>query len=94
MNESEAKLILVQELSSYRNRSYDELLSLIDSSETVERKSESGTIYQIEMQVVFDDIKAQRNLRVLASIDDGSWHSFKPLCDGFIMAPDGLLVGE
>ena len=94
MDKAEAKLILEQELSRYRERSYEELLSLIGQSETFERTSPSGTNYQIEMQVFFDDIKAKRDLRVLGNIDDGGWRAIAPLCADFIVAPDRSFVGE
>jgi hypothetical protein len=93
MNEIEAKSILAQELSRYRSRSYSELLSLVDRSETFERASPSGATYQIEIQIFFDD-DSERNLRVMGAIDDGGWRALKPLCDDFIMAPDGSYVGE
>ena len=93
MNESEAKAILEYELTQYRRRSYLALLSLVDRSETVERPAPSGVTYQIEMQVCFDDA-ARRNLRVTGAIDDGGWRALKPMCDDFIMAPDGAFVGE
>jgi hypothetical protein len=93
MNEAEARLILTQELSRYREKSYQELLALIDSCETVERISPPGTTYQIQMQVVFDD-EPRKTLRVIGAIDDGGWRALLPLGDSFIMAPDGLFVGE
>jgi hypothetical protein len=94
MNNAEAKLILEQEMSRYRNHSYEELLSLIDRSETFWRSAPSGNKYQIQMQVFFDDIKAKRNLRVRGAIDDGGWRAFASLCDDLIVAPDGSFVGE
>ncbi|MDT5123071.1 MAG: hypothetical protein QOC96_2553 [Acidobacteriota bacterium] len=94
MDEAEAQLVLAQELSHYRNYSYTKLLSLIDDSKTFERTSPSGIKYQIEIQVFFDDIKAKRDLRVLGAIDGGGISAFSPLCDDFIMAPDGSFVGE
>jgi hypothetical protein len=94
MDKAEAQLVLAQELSCYRNYSYTELLSLIDDSKTVERTSPSGTKYQIEIQIFFDDIKAKGDLQVLGAIDGGGISSFKPLCDDFIMSPDGSFVGE
>lgn len=93
MNEIEAKSILVRELSRYRERAYSELLSLLDRSETFELASPSGVTYQIEMQVFFDD-ESQRALRVIGAIDDGGWRALKPMCDDFIMAPDGAFLGE
>jgi hypothetical protein len=94
MDKAEAKLIIGEELSRYRDRSYEELLSLMDQSETFWRSSPSGTNYQIQIRAFFDDYKAQRDLRIVGSIDDGGWRAFIPLCDDFIMAPDGSFVGE
>jgi hypothetical protein len=93
MNKTEAKSLLSQELSRYRELPYAELFSLIDHSETFERAAPSGLTYQIEMQVFVDDISRQ-TLRVVGSIDDGGWRAFAPLCDDFILAPDGSFVGE
>ena len=93
MNGTEAKSILEQELSRYRGRSYSELLSMVDHSETFERASPSGVTYQIEVQIFFDD-EQKRALRILGAIDHGGWRAFKPWTDDFIMAPDGSLVGE
>ena len=77
MNKSEAKSLLSQELSRYRELPYVELFSLIDHSETLERTAPSGVIYQIEMQVFVDD-KSRQTLRVMGSIDDGGWRAFSP----------------
>jgi hypothetical protein len=54
---------------------------------------ESGTRYQAEIEVVWDD-KRDGNLRVFAAIDDGGWRAFAPLTNSFIVAPDGSFVGE
>ena len=93
MNKDEARSLLSQELSRYRELPYAELFALIDHSETFERAAPSGVTYQIEMQVFVDDISRQ-TLRVLGSIDDGGWRAFAPLSDSFILAPDGSFIGE
>ena len=93
MNKAEAKSLLSQELSRYREIPYAELFSLIDHSETFERAAPSGVTYQIELQVFVDD-ESRQTLRVLGSIDDGGWRALSPLCDDFILAPDGSFVGE
>jgi hypothetical protein len=90
MNQDEAKAILEKELLDYRKRSYDELRSLIDHTEHFERSSPSGITYQVEVQVFLDD-KAKQTVRVMAAIDDGGCRAFIPLCDDFIIAPDGSL---
>jgi hypothetical protein len=94
MNSVEAKSLWEFELSRYRERSYAELLSLLDQPETIERVSPAGTIYQIEMQVFFDDDSKRSTLRVSGAIDDWGWRALSPLCDDFLVAPDGSFVGE
>ena len=93
MNKDEAKSLLSQELSRYRELPYAELFSLIDHSETFERAAPSGVSYQIEMEVFVDDVSRQ-TLRVTGCIDDGGWRAFAPLNDSFILSPDGSFVGE
>ena len=94
MNNVEAKSLLEGELSRYRKRSYAELLSLLDQPETFERVSPSGTVYQIEMEIFFDDDSKRSTLRVSGAIDDAGWRTLSPLCDDFLIAPDGSFVGE
>lgn len=94
MDTIEAKAMLENELSRYRKRSYQELLSSLDQPETFERVGPSGTIYQIEMEIFFDDRSKRSVLRVSGSIDDGGWQAFSPLCDDFLIAPDGSFLGE
>ena len=93
MNKTEAKAILEEELLKYRRYSYAELRSMVGETPCVERTSASGQTYQIEVQV-FIDQEAKQTLLVLAAIDDGGWSAFSPLCDDFIIAPDGSFVGE
>jgi hypothetical protein len=54
---------------------------------------DSGTWYQGEVQVMWDD-KPDGAIRVMASIDDGGCRAFVPLTDDFILAPDGTFVDE
>jgi hypothetical protein len=94
MNEAEAQSVLAEEMARYRSRSYSDLLSILDTPTTVERPALSGTRYQIEMQVFFDD-EGRRNLRVMGAIDDFSLKmAVSPLTDDFILAPDGSFIGE
>ena len=93
MNNDEAKEILKQHLARYRERTYAKLRNLIDESETIECSSPSGVTYQIQTQVFWDS-EPEGNLRVAGAIDDGGWRALAPLCDDFIMAPDGSFIGE
>lgn len=93
MDRDEARAILEDVVSELRARSYDELRGLIGDPRTQELAGPGGATYQVEVQVFWDD-KAERDLRVLGSIDDGGLSAFKPLTDDFIIAPDGSFVGE
>ena len=93
MNQDEAKLILEEELKNYRRLTYGDLYSQLDKSACLEKITASGITYQIEIQVFVDD-EAKHTLRVMAAIDDGGCRAFIPLCDDFIIAPDGSFVGE
>ncbi len=93
MNKTEARAILAQHLREYREKAYADLLYLLHEQDNLEVAGPSGTWYQLEFLAVWDD-RQEANLRVIGSIDDGGVRAFFPLTDGFIMAPDGSLVGE
>lgn len=93
MDKYEAKLVLSHQLARYRARSYQELLSLLDQVEAYDCSSPSGTMYQIEIEVFYDD-SPTKDLRVMGAIDDGGGDAFAPLSDDFIMRPDGTFVDE
>jgi hypothetical protein len=93
MNAQEARGILHEVLNRYRLRTYAELVALVGNQEIFETSGDSGANYQIEIQALWDD-KARHTILVLGAIDDGGVQAFKPLTDGFIIAPDGKFVGE
>lgn len=93
MDKGEARTILASVISKLRIEGYDELRNRHGGPEMREVTGPSGAVYQVEVQVFWDD-RAERNLRVLGSIDDGGLSAFKPLSDDFIIAPDGSFVGE
>jgi hypothetical protein len=93
MDASEARLLLRQHMAHCRERTHAELAAAMGRIDIAEVRGGSGAIYQIEIQVLWDD-KEQRNLRVLGAIDDGGVSAFRPLNEDFIMAPDGSVLGE
>ena len=93
MNNEEALSILAQEMERCRATPYADLMQLLDETKYIESTAPSGTPYQVELSVVWDD-KSKGDLRVIGSIDDGGWRAFKPLTDSFILRPDGTFVGE
>jgi len=95
MNTQEAKTIPNDKLKELRAKPYQELCRLLETQELREIKGQSGTVYQLEVQAMWDaGTEAKRDLRVMASIDDGGWRAFMPLTADFIMASDGSFIGE
>jgi hypothetical protein len=80
-------------LATFRARSYGDLVTLMDTPHVAEERDASGTTYQLQASVFWDD-EPGGNIRVLASLSGGGWRDFLPLCEDFIMAPDGTFVGE
>ncbi|HEU4479836.1 MAG TPA: hypothetical protein VFR80_15060 [Pyrinomonadaceae bacterium] len=93
MNNDEAISLLAREMEHYRAKPYAELIQLLDETRYIETTGPSGTPYQVELSVVWDD-KSKGDLRVIGSIDDGGWRAFVPITDSFILRPDGTFVGE
>ena len=94
MDKSEARKILQWRISRYRAKPYAELVKLIDSVQVHVTTSVSGTKYTLEFDVLRDR-GPDGNIRVIGEIDDGTFpSSFWPLCNGFILSPDGKFVGE
>jgi len=96
MNMEEAQSILVQELNVFRTKTYHELSTLVDSPIVVGRMAPTGTDYQLEVDVLWDDPRRPHgDIRVIASIDDGGILSaFSPLTISFIKTPAGTFLGE
>jgi hypothetical protein len=92
MDTAEARQLLAAKLAELRQLSYGELLRYREPV-CAEVIGPSGRVYQMEVEAFCDDRKP-RDLRVLASMDDGGWRAFSPLCDDFIIATDGSFVGE
>ena len=93
MDKVEAYMIIQEELDAYKKKPYSYLVSLIDDPTTKEVRSESSTLYQVEIQVIWDG-KDKENIRVIGSIDNMSWYSFSPMTEDFIMSPNGSMVGN
>ncbi len=91
MDKSEDKRVLVKHLGKYKAKTYAELKELIDELEVCEIAGRSGVLYQLEVQVFWDD-KRNGQIRVIAAIDDGGWRAFCPLSGG-LLVPPGHLAG-
>ena len=97
MDEAEARSILSRVAEELRTLSYTDLVrKYMAEDQNTEVAGASGVTYQVEVQAFWDDPRQPgSNLRVMASIDDGSfWRSVSPRTVSFIVAPDGTFVGE
>ena len=94
MNKEEALAVLREQLAQYRSQPYEQLLRLVDNQDGLVCDGPSGTKYYLEIMAFWDD-SPKPDLRVRWAInDDGLWSFISPLCDDFIMRPDGSFVGE
>jgi hypothetical protein len=93
LDKAEAEIVLREHLERFRKLSYSELLRMIDGEEIIESVAPSGLLYQIEIQIFWDE-KAKGTIRVAGAIDDGGVSAFRPLCEDFIIRPDGSFAGE
>ena len=95
MDEVEARGILDRRVDDLRRETYVRLKAdWLGRPDCEQITGASGVEYQVEIEALWDDRKAE-HLRLVVSIDDGrGWRAFMPLADSFIVAPDGSFVGE
>ena len=92
MDNHEATTLLRKELGALRRRSYEELAKLAGGSlPTIAVTGLSGTVYQIEIDVLWDDSPGGA-IRVVGSIDDGGLRAFVPLTEDFSVSPDNSIA--
>jgi hypothetical protein len=93
MDKTEAQSVLDQEFASFSRRSYADLVTTIDHPQVTRAKGPSGTTYNVEFNVFYDDSHRKQDLRIMGSIDDGGTRTFMlPLTKTEIMKPSGELV--
>ncbi len=91
MNKSEALRVLQAQLQPWRDRSWLDLRQEVGRSHHAEVAAESGTVYQVEVQLFWDD-QPEGAIRVLGSIDDGGLRALMPLNQDFLVSPDGAAL--
>jgi hypothetical protein len=92
VSDEEAKGVLRAEFVKLRASGYSDLVKrLADNQEMTEIVGLSGTNYRIELQGFWDDDE-HRDLRVVASIDDGGLRAFLPFTDSFTIDPRGTIT--
>lgn len=88
MDKREAQELLTARLAEYRRLPYAALAVRIGTDDHQEIEGPSGVQYQVEVQFAWDHDPGGP-IRVIGSIDDGGLRAFAPLCDDFIVTPDG-----
>lgn len=92
MSDEEAKGILRAEYIKLRASGYPDLVDrLAGKQEMKDVVGLSGATYHLEVQGFWDDAE-QRELRVVASIDDGVPRAFLPFTDSFTIDPGGTIT--
>ena len=92
MSDEEAKGVLRAEFLKLQAAGYDELAErLAGKQERSDVVALSGARYHIELEGFWDD-EEHRDLRVVASIDDGGLRAFLPFTDAFTISPSGLIT--
>jgi len=87
----EAESLLRKRMDEMRQRTYEDLLKLLDKADVIEVGGETDKKYQIEINAAWEDATKTR-LHVSGSIDDGglrAWINWSPLVQSFIAFPDG-----
>lgn len=93
MDKEKARGVLTSAPRPYRAKSYGELRGLIGQIDADVVANPDGPDFQIEIEAFWEG-RPDGNIRFLGSVDDGGWSAFSPLCDDFIVAPDGSFVGQ
>ena len=94
MDKSEAQKVLSEQLARFSQRSYSELVPLVESShvEHFEIHGASGTKYQAEVQFFWYD-NPGGVVRVFGSIDDGGIRAFFPLTQSLLVSrPESVMT--
>jgi len=87
MKHEEAIALLEQELARFRTESYADLVSRVSTGPIVfERAALSGTTYQLEIDVLWEN-RPGGNVLVVGSIDDGGLRAFIPLTKDSVKTP-------
>lgn len=86
MNRNEGKEVLEEQLQRFSGGSYLELClqAMAQRVETYEVLGESGVLYQVEVQFLWDQ-QPGGVIRVLGSIDDQGFSSLVPLTDSLLI---------
>ncbi|HEY7731875.1 MAG TPA: hypothetical protein VH950_13420 [Gaiellaceae bacterium] len=89
MSDDEAKGILRSEFLKLRALGYEALVDRLEGKkEQVDVTGSTGADYHVELEAFWDN-REERQLRVVASIDDGGLRAFLPFTESFSIDPSG-----
>lgn len=88
MDRKEAERLLLDQVHRLEKLSRSEIVAQVglDEPDTREVHGPSGTSYQLETELFWEN-RSHTDLRVSISIDDGGWRAFFPLTYGFTVSP-------
>jgi hypothetical protein len=85
MKKNELKKVLFQEMEKYKNKSYEELIGLVEP--IVYSQGSGNNFYQVEVQILE---KNDEYVHVSVAVDDGGLlRSISPLSKSFIVHKSG-----
>jgi hypothetical protein len=87
MDKKEAKHLLERNLDLLRAKNHRRLAGLVGESIAVQTRGQSGTDYNLEIEM-FWDAEPGGPIRVVGIIDDGGLSSLAPLSQDFVVNSD------
>ena len=88
MNDDVAYILMDAELRRLLDLPYSELIKLVGARQFREVVGEDDNAYRVRVEAAWA-IPKKKDVRVLVSVDDGSWRTLRPLTQGFVVRPDG-----
>lgn len=88
MDTAEAKRLLRTRLTEFANVPYHLLAERIGSREHEEIRSDTGKVYFVEIQILWDG-KPGKTIRVVGDIDDGGLRGIVPITDSILVDQGG-----
>jgi hypothetical protein len=86
LDKQEAAEIINNRLDTFESAGYQELIARIDQIEACEFEAPSGTTYNMEIQIFWDD-QRKGVIRIMGSIDDGGIRAIIPMSFSRLVAP-------
>lgn len=93
MDKAEARVVAKAQLERFRSKPFADLKPLLEKVEAFGVNASSGQAYDIEVHAIWDE-RPDGNIRIFCEASAGFWSSMFPVCESFVMSPEGRLIGE